>query len=169
MTSETTEQTNTVERPTDTDIEWSHDDYLKFAQYHRVNFVKAVVNTMQTPEGLVELDPDRQANYLAALRDIEKQVFVQQKLKQDADNNDARNNLIATIIVEQARNADIAKTRQATNPQDTLDASKLPMKNIIPGETSIGDSSENYADFMGRTSGQGNQDPLLDFGVSVEP
>lgn len=154
---------------TDDGTEWSHDDYLKFAQGHRVNFVRAVVNTMQTPEGLVELDPDRQANYLAALRDIEKQVFVQQKLKQEADNNDARNNIIASIIVEQARKADIERTRQSTNPQETLDPSKLPFKQLIPGETSIGDSAENYDEYLSRTGSAPSQGLLQEYEVSVEP
>lgn len=147
---------------------FTQDDYLKFAQHHRIRYVKATLEAVGGDEGVATLDPDRQANYLAALRDIEKQVFVQQKLKQDEESNEVRNNAIAALIVNAARSADIAATRAAKGENKVdLDPSKLPVKQLIDGETTIGDRIETYSDYKART-GQSSLDPLSEFGVSVD-
>lgn len=138
------------------EVEYTQEQYLKFAQSRRVGFIQAVEKACETPEGLATLDPDRQSNYLAAIRDIEKQVLVLRKLEQDKQNNDQTNAAIAAFILEQAKSRNVEASR--TKPV-IPDISLIPEKPLIEGETVIGDQIENYREYKQRTGHLGSQDP----------
>lgn len=139
---------NTLEQ-----VDFTQEDYLRYAQAKRLAFIRAIDKACKD-EDLATLDPDRQANYLAAIRDIEKQVFVLQKLKQEEETNTIiRDAAIADLILRSSKEQAIrrAKTVEIPNPD------VLPVKPLIPGETEIGDKIENYEQYLNRT-GQRNPD-----------
>lgn len=139
---------NTLEQ-----VDFTQEDYLRYAQAKRLAFIRSIDKACKD-EDLATLDPDRQANYLAAIRDIEKQVFVLQKLKQEEETNTIiRDAAIADLILRSSKEQAIrrAKTVEIPNPD------VLPVKPLIPGETEIGDKIENYEQYLNRT-GQRNPD-----------
>lgn len=137
---------------------YTHDEYLAFAQSRRLKFVQAMEKACQSDEGLATLDPDRQSNYLAAIRDIEKQVFTQQKLKQEEEDSEVRNAMIAALIVKQAASNNVQRSQRQVN-QIIPDPTTIPQKKLIPGETEIGDRIENYREYKLRTGQGDNLDP----------
>ena len=149
-------------------VTYSQEDYLLFAQTRRIRFVQAMENACGGSEGLATLDPERQSNYLAAIRDVEKQTLTLAKMKQDKDlaeqrmkqdekNDEARNAAIAALILNQAKNINVSRSR---NSNPVPDASQLPVKPLIAGETDIGDRIENYQEYRNRTGQRDDLDPL---------
>lgn len=138
-------------------IEYSRQDYLNFTQARRIRFAQAIESATGTPEDLAKLDPDRQANYLAALNAIDKQVIDMMKLEQDKESNDAQNNMIAELITKRAVDRNIQRSRESQGimPDPTL----LPSRTLIAGETDIGDRIEDYRQFRSRTGQEDHQGP----------
>lgn len=145
------------------DVEWSNDDVERFVQARRLRIIKAYDKSV-TEEEFVLLDPDRQANYLATLRDLEKQIHTNKKLKQDEQSSAARDNALAQILQQAVttRRHEYNQSRQNAPQasQPTFDSTKLPPKTLIPGETDIGDLGETYEDYQARRALAGHQDPL---------
>ena len=142
-------------------VEYSHEDYLKYAQSRRLRFIRGIEKACGSDEALATLDPDRQSNYLAAIRDIEKQVLTLQKLKQEEQSDEARNATIAALILKQATAIDSKRNNTVVTTETILpSADLLPVKQLIPGETDIGDRIENYQEYRARTGLSSNQDPL---------
>lgn len=141
------------------DYAFTHEEVLLFAQANRIRFVQAVRKECGGDEGLVGLDPERQANYLRTLDQIAKQALDIQKLKQDKENNEAQNDFIASIIVESARKRNIERSRQAEQRAIIPNPASLPVKSLVNGETHIGDRIENYQEYMLRTGQGESPDP----------
>lgn len=140
------------------DYSFSHDEVLLFAQANRIRFVQAVRKECGGDEGIVTLDPERQANYLRTLDQIAKQALDIQKLKQDKENNEAQNDIIATLIVESARKRNIQRSRENEQQSIVPNPSVLPKKELVPGEMHIGDRIENYQEYKIRTGQTESQD-----------
>lgn len=135
--------------------EFSEDDYLRFAQAKRIQFIRSVDAIAESPEALARLDPDRQANYLAAIRDIEKQVQVKQKMAQDERISSEQDSLIADMVLNFAKKANSQANVNKSMVKDVAeiipDVNLIPTKQLIPGETMIGDPKENYQEWLKRT------------------
>ena len=156
--------TTEVIKPTEGMPQFSHEDYLRFVQARRLNFIKGVEDAVESAEGLATLDPDRQSNYLAALRDIEKQVLTLDKMKQDQASDKERNKIIAEAILEAARNNAKEQAHRFVGMGGKIpDPSAIPQKQLIPGETQIGDHIENYSEYKTRTGLLHDPDPLSEF------
>lgn len=140
------------------DYSFSHDEVLLFAQANRIRFVQTVRKECGGDEGIVTLDPERQANYLRTLDQIAKQALDIQKLKQDKENNEAQNDIIATLIVESARKRNIQRSRENEQQSIVPNPSVLPKKELVPGEMHIGDRIENYQEYKIRTGQTESQD-----------
>nr|DAO80623.1 MAG TPA: hypothetical protein [Caudoviricetes sp.] len=136
--------------------EYSQEDYLRFAQSKRLSFMKAMEDAVGSPEGLATLDPDRQANYLRTIDAIEKQSLTLKKLKQEEQSNDAQNAAIAALILKSAK--DRGKEIDRENTPIIPDPSVLPVKQLIAGETEIGDRTENFREYQIRTGQIDHQD-----------
>ena len=156
--------TTEVIKPNESVPQFSNEDYLRFVQARRLNFIKGVEAAVETSEGLATLDPDRQSNYLAALRDIEKQVITLDKMKQDQASDKERNKIIAEAILEAARTSAKEQAQRFAGMGGKIpDPSVIPQKKLIPGETQIGDHIENYSEYKTRTGLLSDPDPLSDF------
>lgn len=142
--------------------EFSENDYLRFAQAKRIQFIRSVDAIAESPEALARLDPDRQANYLAAIRDLEKQVQVKQKMEQDERANTAQDALIADMVLKFAKKINCGKSAELNPIREVTDIlpdpNLIPTKNLIPGETMIGDPKENYQEWLKRTGRPGSED-----------
>lgn len=139
---------------------FTHEEVLQFAQANRIRFVQAVRKECGGDEGIVTLDPERQANYLRTLDQIAKQVLDVQKLKQDKENTEAQNDFIAAMIVESARKRNIQRSRETEEQRAIVpNPSTLPVKPLVNGEMDIGDRIENYQEYKLRTGQAEHQDP----------
>lgn len=142
-------------------------DYKEFAQARRINFIQRIE---EATGGKIEmLEPDDKGHYLAAIRDIEKQALVLDKMKQDKElaiarmksdekNAAAVDQSIAQFLNELARN----KNKRAEDGMVTeviFDPSLIPQKQLINGETTIGDQIESYQQFQTRTGFDSDLDP----------
>lgn len=140
---------------------YTNEDYLRFTQARRVQFVKAIESAVGDEEGLATLDPERQSNYLKALSDLDKQVLSIQKLKQEEQNNDAHNAAIASLILDATRR--VSSQRNQLNTASVIpDGSMLPVKTLVPGELDIGDRIETFQEYKSRTGLSASQDPVQD-------
>lgn len=145
-------------------VVYTQEDYLNFAQARRVKFIQAVESAAGTPEDLARMDPERQGNYLAAIRDLEKQVISLKKLEQDKESTDAQNNMVAEYLIQAAakREVELRERKPQPTPESRgimPDPSLLPSRTLIPGETEIGDRIENYREYKIRTGQVDHQDP----------
>lgn len=145
-------------------VVYTQEDYLNFAQARRVKFIQAVESAAGTPEDLARMDPERQGNYLAAIRDLEKQVISLKKLEQDKESTDAQNNMVAEYLIQAAakREVELRERKPQPTPESRgimPDPSLLPSRTLIPGETEIGDRIENYREYKIRTGQVNHQDP----------
>jgi len=142
-------------------------DYKEFAQQRRMNFIQKIEEGSDGQ--LHQLEPDVQGHYLAALRDIEKQVLVIDKMKQDKhlaelrlkaeqQNTEAINQNIAVLLNEAARKRGRG-LEETSNTDIVMDISLVPQKALIPGETTLGDQIETYQQFQSRTGLVENPDP----------
>lgn len=142
-------------------------DYKEFAQARRINFIQRIE---QATDGRLEsLEPDDKGHYLAAIRDVEKQALVIEKMRQDKElamlrlkadeqNSAAVNQNIATLLNTIARNK--GNPSVLLNTQiDEPDITKIPQKPLIEGETMIGDQLETYQQFQKRTGFDTGLDP----------
>lgn len=142
-------------------------DYKEFAQARRINFIQRIEKA--TEGELERLEPDDKGHYLAAIRDVEKQALVIEKMRQDKElamlrlkadeqNSAAVNQNIATLLNTIARNKGNPSTL-LNNQIDEPDITKIPQKSLIEGETMIGDQLETYQQFQKRTGFDTGLDP----------
>lgn len=141
-------------------------DYKEFAQARRINFIQRIETA--TEGELERLDPDSQGHYLAAIRDLEKQALVIEKMKQDRElaemrlkvdqqNNEAINQNIAVLLNKAARQRGRGM-KSSTTEEIIMDISLVPQKKLIAGETTLGDQIETYQQFQSRTGLADDQD-----------
>ena len=142
----------------------THEDFLKLSQAIRLRFVKDVVNYCKEEGDLAKLDPDRQANLLKALADIEGQPLKLMKLKIEEDNS-KQDLQIAAMLVKSAREDNINRTRATATPVTVEDVlpppTAIPVKPLIEGETVVGDQLEKFEEFRVRTGQVDPRDLLL--------
>lgn len=140
-------------------------DYREFAQSRRIHYIQRIEEA--TKGNIEELEPDVQGHYLAALRDLEKQTIVIEKMKQDRElaemrlkvdqqNNAAINQNIAVLLNEAARKRGRGQT--ISKDEIIFDINLVPEKQLIPGETTLGDQIETYLQFQNRTGLVDDQD-----------
>lgn len=149
---------------------FTQDEYLQFVQMKRIRFIDSIEKAVETEEGLATLDPDRQSNYLAALRDIEKQVLTKEKMENDKTANAAATEAIAAMIVEQHRRLSSERAKRFQEEKlgitKTIDQlipdpeTAIPKKSLLKGETEIGDHIENFREYKLRTGHHIDQDPF---------